>query len=185
MIKLKQEKDFFAQLLTNHLFGVNRNLSGKSTLSTKDTVLSVGGKKKNKKTLIMSGFFWNVQGFNKKEKHSVVKRWIREQGFQFGALLETRVKEVRCQRISTSVFGDGSMLTNYEYNQLGRIWLVWRFDVRVTPVFKSDQLITVSMVLSGGGDFFLSVIYAKNTEVERHVLWEDLKNHQNSPIFRN
>lgn len=77
------------------------------------------------------------------------------------------------------------MLTNYEYNHLGRIWLVWRSDVKVTPVFKSDQLITVSMALSGGDEFFLSVIYAKNTEAERCVLLEDLKNHQNSPIFRN
>ena len=133
----------------------------------------------------MSGFFWNVRSFNKKEKHSVVKKWIREQGFQFGALLETRVKEVRSQRITTSVFGDWSVLTNYEYNHLGRIWLVWRSDVRVTLVFKSDQLITVSMVLSGGDEFFLSVIYAKNTEAERNVLWEDLKNHQNSPISKN
>ena len=99
--------------------------------------------------------------------------------------METRVKEVRSQRITTSVFGDWSVLTNYEYNHLGRIWLVWRSDVRVTPVFKSDQLITVSMVLSGGDEFFLSVIYAKNTEAERNVLWEDLNNHQNSPSFRN
>lgn len=26
----------------------------------------------------MSSFFWNIQGFNKKKKHQVVKNWVQE-----------------------------------------------------------------------------------------------------------
>lgn len=95
----------------------------------------------------MSGFFWNVRGFNQSKKHSVVKKWVMEKGFSFGALLETRVKEGKSNRIASKVFTDWSMLSNYEYNTLGRIWLVWQPDVLVTPFFKSDQLITVSAQL--------------------------------------
>jgi len=34
-------------------------------------------------------------------------------------------------------------------------------------------------------EFFCSFIYAKNLAEERKVLWEDLRNHQDSPLFRN
>ncbi|KAF8106531.1 hypothetical protein N665_0138s0020 [Sinapis alba] len=77
------------------------------------------------------------------------------------------------------------MMSNYEYNPLGRIWLVWRPEVRITPFYKSDQLITVSVEMNECVDmFFYTVIYAKNLESERKELWEDLKNHHNSPIIR-
>lgn len=43
----------------------------------------------------MSGFFWNIRGFNKKGKHRVVRDWMREGNFDFGCLIETKVKERR------------------------------------------------------------------------------------------
>lgn len=90
----------------------------------------------------MSGFFWNVRGFKKPLKHSVVKEWVRNKEMLFGCLLETRVKEKKADRIINTVFKDWSSLINYEHSVGGRIWLVWRDTVRVTPVFKSDQMIT-------------------------------------------
>lgn len=41
----------------------------------------------------MSGFFWNIRGFNKSIKQGVVRSWVRSQNLQFGCLIETRVKE--------------------------------------------------------------------------------------------
>lgn len=46
----------------------------------------------------MSGFFfffWNIRGFNKLSKQSVVKDWVRKYGFQIGCLIETRVKKIK------------------------------------------------------------------------------------------
>ncbi|KAF8081442.1 hypothetical protein N665_0886s0002 [Sinapis alba] len=77
----------------------------------------------------------------------LMKKWVQNQDFLFGALLETRVKEGRSQRISS------------------RIWLVWRPEI-------NDKV------------FFYTVVYALNLESERKELWEDLKNHHNSPIIR-
>lgn len=105
----------------------------------------------------MSGFFWNVRGFNENKKHSIVRDWIQSDFLQFGCLLETRVQERKAPQIITSVFRDWSSMTNYEYNRLGRIWVVWNNNVRVTPVFKSGQIITCSILVEGGTEEFFCV----------------------------
>lgn len=51
-------------------------------------------------------------------------------------------------------------MANYEYNRLGRLWVLWRSEVRMTPVYKSSQLITCSILLPGNSEkFFWSFIY--------------------------
>lgn len=97
----------------------------------------------------MTGFFWNLRGFNKPSKHEVVKEWVRKRGFQFGCLIETRVKENKMKGIINKVFPGWSHMANYDYNRLGRIWIVWNQSVRVTPCYQSEQLITVSILLEG------------------------------------
>lgn len=79
----------------------------------------------------------------------MVRDWIKKSTFQFGGLIETRVREKKSERIASSVFKDWSFLSNYEYNRLGRIWVVWSPKVRVTPFFKSGQVITCSVLLDG------------------------------------
>ncbi|XP_056842892.1 uncharacterized protein LOC130495511 [Raphanus sativus] len=134
----------------------------------------------------MSDFFWNIRGFNKKTKHPVVRDWIRRGLFQFGCILETRVKEAKASRIVESVFGDWSFLSNYENNRLGRIWIVWSPKVRVTPCFKSSQVITCAILLDGmTEEIFCSFVYAANTVEQRRELWQDLKDHQDSPMIKN
>ena len=134
----------------------------------------------------MTGFFWNVRGFNKAAKHTVVHSWIQNKGLQFGALLETRVKESKSKRIISSAFPGWSCVNNYEHSRKGRIWVVWNPQTRVTPVFKSGQIITVSVLMDGETEEFLcSFVYAENLAERRKELWEDLKAHQDSPMFRN
>lgn len=86
----------------------------------------------------MTGFFWNMRGFNRSSKHKVVRSWIFNKDLQFGCLLETRVKENKAMKIVETIFPGLSFLNNYEYNRKGRIWVVWSPQVRVTPVFTSD-----------------------------------------------
>jgi len=83
------------------------------------------------------------------------------------------------------VFKDWSLLSNYEEHRLGRLWLVWRSNVRVTPLYKTSQLITCSILVEGRDEeFFVSFIYASNFAAERKLLWSDLRNHQDSPLFQ-
>ncbi|KAF8109181.1 hypothetical protein N665_0101s0011 [Sinapis alba] len=77
-------------------------------------------------------------------------------------------------------------MSNYEHNALERIWVVWKSNVRLTPVFKSDQIITMPMKLQGNEDeFFCSFVYARNTMEERKEFWEDMCNHRDSAMFHN
>ena len=102
---------------------------------------------------------------------------------EFGCILETRVKESKAGRILNSVFRDWSSITNYEYSNGGRIWVVWKDSVRMTPVYKTDQMITCSVGLQGQEEFFCSFIYASNSVDERKELWGDLCHHKNSALF--
>lgn len=116
----------------------------------------------------MSGFFWNIRGFNKSTKHNVVQKWIRNNSFQFGCLLETRVKASKAEKIASSVFKDWSFISNYEFNRRGRIWVLWGPTVRMTPCFTSDQMITCSVLLEELDDeFFCSFVYASNSGEKR------------------
>lgn len=55
----------------------------------------------------------------------------------------------------------------------------------MTPVYKSDQVITFLIGLQNEEEFFCSYIYASNGAEERKVLWGDLCDHHSSPMFRN
>lgn len=133
----------------------------------------------------MTGFFWNVRGFNKNSKHRVVSDWIHNKGLQFGGLLETRVKESKSAQIVSSVFQGWSFINNYEFSRKDKIWVLWSSQVRLTPVFKSDQIITVSVMLEGEKEEFLcSFVYAENSSEKRKELWRDIKIHQDARMFR-
>ena len=132
----------------------------------------------------MSGFFWNVRGLNKSSKHSVIKKWVKENKFQFGCLLETRVQENKAKSLVDQLFPGWSVLINYEHNHRGRIWILWKDNVRLTPFYKSGQLVTCSVKLdSMDEEFFCSFVYASNFVDERKVLWQELKDHYDSPII--
>lgn len=134
----------------------------------------------------MGGFFWNVRGFNKTTKHEVVRSWVRKNNFLFGCLMETRVRESKAMKIVSSVFQDWEFMANYEHNNLGRLWVIWKQSVRLTPVYKSNQLITCSVLLPGESEEFMcSFVYAMNTVEERRGLWEDIKCHYEAPMFKN
>ena len=63
-------------------------------------------------------------------KHSVVKEWVNSNEMKFGCIIETRVKEqklvgvLNSVDVLNSVFSNWSSMTNYEYSQVARIWLV-------------------------------------------------------------
>lgn len=136
-------------------------------------------------TNLMSSFFWNVRGFNKMLKHSVVEEWVKGNSMSFGSILETRVKESKAGNIFKKVFRGWNVMTNYEYSDGGRIWFVWKDDVRVTPVYKTDQLITYSVELQDQEIFFYTTVYAHNSVEGRKELWDDLCNHYDSAMFCN
>lgn len=56
----------------------------------------------------------------------------------------------------------------------------------MSPVYKSNQLITCSVLMpEQSEEFVCSFVYASNAMEERKSLWEDLKNHYEAPMFKN
>jgi len=120
----------------------------------------------------MSSFFSNVRGSNKRSKHYVVKDWVAKANLQFGCLLETRVKERQAEIVFQSVFPDWSFLSNYVSHRLGRIWVVWSSKVRLTPVFTSSKMITVSVLMEGISNEFLhaNISQISTLPISKHLL---------------
>lgn len=100
----------------------------------------------------------------------MVKEWVCNNEMKFGCILETRVKERKADRILKSVFRDWSSMSNYKESQGGRIWLVWRESVRMTPVYKMDQLVTCYVALEDEEEFYCTFVYASNLIEEMKVL---------------
>lgn len=53
----------------------------------------------------------------------------------------------------------------------------------MTPVYKTNQLITCSIGLKDQEEFFCTFVYASNLVEGRNELWEDMCHHQNSALF--
>lgn len=63
----------------------------------------------------------------------------------------------------SKMFDGWSFISNYEFSRKGRIWVMWDSQVRVTPIFKSDQIISVSVLAEGEKEEILcSFVYAEN-----------------------
>lgn len=80
-------------------------------------------------------------------KHYVVKEWIGNKEMKFGCIFKTMVKSINAEKIIKEGFKEWSTMTNYDCSQGGRIWVLWRDSIRMTPVYKSGQLITCSVGL--------------------------------------
>lgn len=118
-------------------------------------------------------------------RHSVIEEWVRSKEMLFGCLPGDKTKKGKADRIIKYVLRGWSSMTNYEHSAGGRIWLVWRDSDRLTPVYKSDQLITCLVSLKDTDDeFFCTFVYVKNTAEERKELRDDLCYHHNSPLFQ-
>lgn len=133
----------------------------------------------------MSGFFWNIRGFNKSKKQKVMKEWVQSNLFQFGCILETKVKESRALEVASRVVPGWNLLSNYELSRLGRIWVLWGPNISVLVEFKSSQLITCSIKMPNvDEEICCSFIYASNEVEARRELWRDLKNQQDDASLR-
>lgn len=123
-----------------------------------------------------SFFIWNMRAFNMPRKHREVRRWVQEEKFLFGCLLETRVQQDKYGDCLAAALPGWSSMANYEYNSLGRIWFCWSDKVVVTKLHISSQVITCAVQSPETGEKFIcSAAYASNCEVERRILWDDLR----------
>lgn len=61
-------------------------------------------------------------------------------------------------------------MENYEHNVLGQIWVVWKSNVSLSPVFKSDQMITSSVKIQGmREEFFFVLLFMRGIQQKKKM----------------
>ncbi|KAG7588439.1 Reverse transcriptase domain [Arabidopsis suecica] len=113
-----------------------------------------------------------------------LKKWIRHYRPTFGSLIETKVKLHKSQKYINSTFPGWNFAGNYEFAELGRIWVVWDPSVRLSIHSKSSQMITCLVHLPNSGkEVAISYIYAVNCKYGRQNLWEEIEGLASDPII--
>ncbi|XP_010431573.1 PREDICTED: uncharacterized protein LOC104715904 [Camelina sativa] len=98
---------------------------------------------------------------------------------------QTHVSQANSQAIVSRVFPCWNFEGNYEFSDLGKIWLTWHPSVQVTIICKSLQMITCLVKLPFVSDqIVVSVVYASSTcSASRRSLWAEIVDlSQNSSI---
>ncbi|PWA47512.1 RNA-directed DNA polymerase, eukaryota, Reverse transcriptase zinc-binding domain protein [Artemisia annua] len=131
-------------------------------------------------------FAWNVRGLGNEVSQKQVIDLLREGGFSFCGLLETRVKKKNLSKICSKVLGNWDWISNASMCEGGsRIVIGWDPNaVRVMLHSQTSQLMNVFVeAVNGSKKFFCSFIYSHVKSSGRRELWKDLIIH--SQVVKN
>ncbi|CAL9225079.1 unnamed protein product, partial [Arabidopsis halleri] len=93
----------------------------------------------------------------------------------FGALLETHVKEASKNYILSAIGPEWTLLSNYQFSDLGKIWIIYKAPTRARVLFVDLQSITCEISLNDGTVLVYTAVYASNEEEDRRKLWSSLR----------
>ncbi|XP_013617174.1 PREDICTED: uncharacterized protein LOC106323632 [Brassica oleracea var. oleracea] len=123
----------------------------------------------------MDIFCWNVRGINDPVKRRGFRKWIRKYNPIFGCLVESHVQQPNSVPV-VNILPNWSFDDNYDFSDLGKIWVVWKPSVQVKIIAKTLQMITCSVKLPfQTSEFVVSFIYPSNCRRERRLLWSELE----------
>lgn len=90
--------------------------------------------------------------------------------------METHVHSDKVSSIVTGILLGWSFAGNYEFSNLGEIWVLWYPSVQVQILFKSLQFISCKVKLPYvNTEIIACFIYASNCRIMRRELWADLE----------
>lgn len=119
-------------------------------------------------------FCWNVRGFNKFGHRNGFKKWTKVHKPIFGGLIETHVKRPKMQKFVNELLPGWLFEDNYNFSDLGKIWILWHPSVLVSVVQKSLQMVTCDVTIPGHPPFLASIVYASNCHDEMKELWDSI-----------
>lgn len=129
--------------------------------------------------------FWNVYGLNDQDKHQPFTKWLSTNQPQFGAILETHIKEPTLNQVMLGACPGWKFTSNHDTDKGGRIIVIWKAICNVQVLHQSRQSLTCSVILPGGFNFTYTAVYASNIREERKVMWEELLKIQQSLFLEN
>lgn len=121
--------------------------------------------------------FWNIRGLNDPYKQYEVRKFIYQHCFSLFVVVETKVRENNWRKIAENCGYGLSCLHNYDSVSSGKIWCFWDSrKARVRELGQNDQVLHVEVEnFALKTTFFLSKIYAANSQEERVNLWSFLQ----------
>lgn len=120
-------------------------------------------------------FCWNVRGFNKQSHRSRFKKWCCSNKPIFGSLIETHVKQAKIAKFVNALLPGWFFEENYDFSELGKIWILWHPSVKVVILTKSLQMVTCKVQFPGNPMWaVVSFIYASNEVAMRSSLWGEI-----------
>ncbi|XP_019238406.1 PREDICTED: uncharacterized protein LOC109218498 [Nicotiana attenuata] len=123
---------------------------------------------------------WNIRELNKSFKQQELKKFLLSNKVDLIAVLETRVKKHRVQKIRMKIGIDWHFKDNYENAPNGRIWLIWKeANIHVAVLENIDQMIHC-LVKDKNSAFtsYITFVYGLHITKDRIPLWRSLRNMQ-------
>ncbi|KAL0804395.1 hypothetical protein Bca101_096885 [Brassica carinata] len=91
------------------------------------------------------------------------------------------IKREKADSIMKSILPGWSVESNYEFSDLGKLWLIWKPSVQVNVIAKSLQMVTCTVKLPfHSTEIEVSFVYGSNCRKERRLLWDELESASSS-----
>ncbi|KAG7530870.1 Reverse transcriptase zinc-binding domain [Arabidopsis thaliana x Arabidopsis arenosa] len=88
---------------------------------------------------------------------------------------ETHVKQPKQQKFINKLLPGWSFDNNYDFSELGKIWILWHPSVKLLVLSKSLQMISCEVQVPDYPEtFVVSFVYASNDETVMQTLWDEL-----------
>ncbi|KAJ9536550.1 hypothetical protein OSB04_un000302 [Centaurea solstitialis] len=121
---------------------------------------------------------WNIRGLNAPEKQQEVRSFIRNNGIQLCAVLESHVRLESLKNVCENTFGRWSWISNQAHSEYGtRIIVAWDIsclDVMVLEVHS--QYMHCEVRIRGLSQvLFITFVYGANRGQIRGSLWSGLR----------
>lgn len=98
--------------------------------------------------------------------------------------METRVKQPKISKFVNNLLPGWLFSENYNFSELGKIWVLWHPSVKVVILSKSLQQVTCEVCLPDLNEpIVVTIVYAANDVTLRSGLWVELESLAVSPLL--
>lgn len=119
----------------------------------------------------MCCIIWNIHGARRREHIDHLKAIIAQHSISLVVLLEPMVSHYEVDRLAYTL---GFPYYHHGRDTNSHIWIFWKENLTVEPLYCSDQALTVRIHLRRNQAFLASFVYASCLERIRRDLWDHL-----------
>ncbi|XP_021766706.1 uncharacterized protein LOC110731184 [Chenopodium quinoa] len=140
-----------------------------------NSIMSMNNHNLNTTSLPITCMIWNTQGTGSREFINVLKEIVRVNKPCVLALVETHMGGDHAQKIASILNYNGHTRVDAQ-GYSGGIWIYWKPElVKVDPITKHNQYITMMITRVGEIPWYFTAIYASPDPSKRSELWYEFR----------